>query len=242
MHMRDGGLRAEEGLGAESGQSDWGSAHDASPHEPTERGVVRTYDRFAPLYDRVFGRVLGPGRELMAKVTSAMQPASVLEVGVGTGLTLAGYPATSRVVGIDLSPDMLERARQRAAAMPERDISLHAMNAERMDFPDGSFDCVTVPYVLSVTPHPDRLVQEIRRVCKPDGSILVLNHFSGSRFWWLMERAVRSVADRVGFRADFEYDRHILSHDWQVVAVHQVNLFGLSKLVVLRNSSRASTS
>jgi phosphatidylethanolamine/phosphatidyl-N-methylethanolamine N-methyltransferase len=237
--MRDGGLRAEDGLRAESGQTDWTSAHGGA-HEPTEREVGRTYDRLAPLYDRVFGRVLGPGRELMARATSALEPASVLEVGVGTGLTLSGYPASSRVVGIDLSHDMLERARQRAAAMPERDISLFAMNAERMEFPDGSFDCVTVPYVLSVTPHPDRLVQEIRRVCKPDGSILVLNHFSGSRFWWLMERAVRSVADRVGFRSDFEYDRHILTHDWQVVSLHQVNLFGLSKLVILRNSRRGT--
>jgi len=236
--MRDGGLRAEEGMGTETSQSEWAGVHGASAHEPTEKGVVRTYDRFAPLYDRVFGRVLGPGREMMAKATSALEPASVLEVGVGTGLTLSGYPATSRVVGIDLSPDMLVRARMRAAAMPERDITLHAMNAERMDFPDGSFDCVTVPYVLSVTPHPDRLVQEIRRVCKPDGSIIVVNHFSGSRFWWLMERAVRSVADRVGFRADFDYDRHILSHDWEVVSVHSVNLFGLSKLVVLRNSRK----
>jgi phosphatidylethanolamine/phosphatidyl-N-methylethanolamine N-methyltransferase len=131
---------------------------------------------------------------------------------------------------------MLVRARARAAAMPDRDISLHAMNAERMDFADNSFDCVTVPYVLSVTPNPDRLVHEIRRVCKPEGIILVVNHFSGSRFWWLMERAVRSVADRVGFRADFSFERHILSHDWQVVSVKPVNLFGLSRLIVLRNS------
>jgi len=231
MDMNEGGLRAEEGLRAKSG-SDWSRLTG----EPTEQGVVLTYDRFAPLYDQVFGRVLGPGRKLMAAATSTLNPAAVLEVGVGTGLTLAGYPASSKLVGIDLSTDMLERAKMRAAALPGRDISLHAMNAERMDFPDASFDCVTVPYVLSVTPNPDRLVQEIRRVCKPDGSILVLNHFSGSRFWWLMERAVRSVADKVGFRADFQYDRHILSHDWQVVSVTSVNLFGLSKLVVLRNS------
>jgi phosphatidylethanolamine/phosphatidyl-N-methylethanolamine N-methyltransferase len=239
--MRDGGVRADEGLGSETHQADWAGPHKPAGGEPTERGVVLTYDRFAPLYDQVFGRVLGPGRKLMAAATCALQPASILEVGVGTGLTLAGYPASSRVVGIDLSPDMLERARMRAAAMPERDISLHAMNAERMDFPDGSFDCVTVPYVLSVTPHPDRLVQEIRRVCKPDGSILVVNHFSGSGFWWLMERAVRSVADRVGFRSDFDYARHILSHDWQVVSVRTVNLFGLSKLVVLRNTPSSRT-
>ena len=232
--MREGGLRADEGLQAKAG-AEW--SHFAA-REPTEQGVVLTYDRFAPLYDQVFGRVLAPGRKLMAAATTALNPGSVLEVGVGTGLTLAGYPAAARLVGIDLSPDMLERARMRATALPERDITLHAMNAERMDFPDGSFDCVTVPYVLSVTPNPDRLEQEIRRVCKPDGSILVHNHFSGSRFWWLMERAVRSVADKVGFRADFEYERHILSHDWQVVSVTGVNLFGLSKLVVLRNSVR----
>ncbi|MBA3477898.1 MAG: class I SAM-dependent methyltransferase [Lautropia sp.] len=238
--MRNGSVPAEEGLSTERPQADWASIRKTVGNEPTERGVVLTYDRFAPLYDRVFGRVLGPGRKLMAAATSALQPSSILEVGVGTGLTLAGYPAHSRVVGIDLSPDMLERARMRAAAMPERDITLHAMNAERMDFPDGSFDCVTVPYVLSVTPHPDRLVQEIRRVCRPDGSILVLNHFSGSGFWWLMERAVRSVADRVGFRSDFDYARHILSHNWQVVSVRSVNLFGLSKLVVLRNTPSAS--
>ncbi|MEP7247046.1 MAG: methyltransferase domain-containing protein [Gammaproteobacteria bacterium] len=240
--MREGGLRAENGIGAEVGQGDWTKRPKPVVTEPTEQGVERTYDRFAPLYDRVFGRVLGPGRKLLAQATSALQPSSVLEVGVGTGLTLAGYPASARVVGIDLSTDMLERAQRRAAELPERDIQLQAMNAERMEFPDNSFDCVTLPYVLSVTPNPVRLVQEIRRVCKPDGSIIVLNHFSGSAFWWLTERAVRSVADRIGFRSDFEYDRHILSHDWQVVSATPVNLFGLSKLVVLRNVQGAAQS
>jgi phosphatidylethanolamine/phosphatidyl-N-methylethanolamine N-methyltransferase len=233
--MREGGLRADDGLRAEAGQGNWPAVQELAA-EPTEQGVERTYDRFAPLYDRVFGRVLAPGRRLMAEATMALEPDSVLEVGVGTGLTLAGYPPRASVVGIDLSQDMLERARARAARMPDRDIALYAMNAERMDFPDNSFDCVTVPYVLSVTPHPARLIHEIRRVCKPDGSILVLNHFSGSQFWWLMERAVRSVADRVGFRADFGYEKHILTHDWHVISAQSVNLFGLSKLVVLRNT------
>lgn len=230
--MRNGGM------GAGARQSERAVLHDTSAPAPapSEQGVMRTYDRLAPLYDRVFGRVLEPGRQAMTAAASALQPASLLEVGVGTGLTLASYPPRTRLVGIDLSADMLQRARKRAAAMPERDISLLAMNAERMEFADNSFDCVTVPYVLSVTPHPARLVHEIRRVCKRNGSILVLNHFSGSRFWWLMERAVRSAADRVGFRSDFGFDEHILAHDWQVVSVRSVNLFGLSKLVELRNT------
>ncbi len=112
------------------------------------------------------------------------------------------------------------------------------MNAERMEFADDSFDCVTVPYVLSVTPHPAQLVHEIRRVCKRDGVILIANHFSGSRFWWLMERAVRSASERIGFRSDFDYGEQILAYDWEVAAVRPVNLFSLSKLVVLRNNKR----
>ncbi len=232
--MRDGGSRAEPRAGRQR------SFRDTMPAGPTEQAVVRTYDRYAPLYDRVFGRVLEPGRRLMTQAAAELRPRNVLEVGVGTGLTLAGYPADARVVGIDLSHDMLERARRRAAQLPRRDITLRAMNAERMDFLDGSFDCVTVPYVLSVTPHPARLVHEIRRVCRPDGHILIVNHFSGSRFWWLMERAVRTMADRVGFRSDFNYEEHIVAHDWEVLSVRPVNLFGLSKLVVLHNRRFAS--
>jgi len=212
-------------------------ANERSPLEPpvSEAGVARTYDRLAPLYDTLFGQVLEPGRKRMAQRVRTLQPASLLEVGVGTGLALAGYPAECRIVGIDLSHDMLDRARERAAALPRHQIAIEHMNAERMRFPDGAFDCVTLPYVLSVTPRPAELVREVRRVCKPGGTIIVLNHFSGSRLWWLLERAVRSAAEHVGFRSDFRYDDQILAHDWQVLGVEPVNLFGLSKLVVLRN-------
>ena len=110
------------------------------------------------------------------------------------------------------------------------------MNAEAMDFPDGSFDCVAVPYVLSVTPHPERLVAEIRRVCRKGGTILILNHFSGSKFWWFLERAVRSLANRIGFRSDFCFDEQIMKYDWEVLSVRKVNFFGLSRLVTIRNT------
>ena len=204
--------------------------------EISPQAVVRTYRFYAPVYDALFGAVLGPGRTRMAKAVSALAPANVLEVGVGTGLALPHYPAGTAVTGIDLSPDMLRRARVVADRLRGRRIDLHEMDAEQLTFEDDSFDCVTVPYVLSVTPDPDRLVAEIRRVCRPGGHILIVNHFSGSRFWWLLERLVRSVADRVGFRSDFDYERHILSHDWHVLSSTPVNLFGLSRLVVIRNA------
>jgi phosphatidylethanolamine/phosphatidyl-N-methylethanolamine N-methyltransferase len=198
--------------------------------------VVNTYRFYAPLYDRTFGAVLGPGRCAMTQAICALNPSSILEVGVGTGLTLAEYPAASSIVGIDISDEMLNIARQRARQLPGRNIRLAAMNAELMDFPDDSFDCVAVPYVLSVTPHPERLVAEIRRVCRKGGTILILNHFSGSRFWWFLERAVQSLANRIGFRSDFCFNEQIMKYDWEVQSVKKVNFLGLSRLVTIRNT------
>ena len=198
--------------------------------------VVRTYRRYAPLYDCLFGAVLEPGRRKLAAEVKHAAPGSILEVGVGTGLLLPHYPAGAQVVGIDISPEMLTIARKRAATLVGRNITLLQTDAETIDFPENTFDCVTLPYVLSVTPNPQKLIAEIRRVCKPDGTIYILNHFSGSRFWWFLERAVRALADKVGFRSDFSYEEHILPHSWQVESVQSVNLFGLSRLVVIRNS------
>lgn len=206
---------------------------------PSEVAVERTYARLAPLYDLVFGGMLEPGRRRMAATVRALAPQTLLEVGVGTGLALAGYPGATRITGVDLSHDMLVQARTRAAQLTSHDITIEQMNAEAMRFADASFDCVTVPYVLSVTPHPAELIREIRRVCKPGGTILVLNHFSGSSAWRLLEWSVRSAADYVGFRSDFSYEEQILAHDWTVVGMESVNLLGLSRLVVLRNTAQA---
>lgn len=197
--------------------------------------VIRTYRFYAPVYDWVFGAVLEPGRRALAESVRRLAPASLLEVGVGTGLMLGQYPATTRIVGIDLSEEMLNVARARAAKLGG-DIRLQIMNAEALGFPDGAFDCVVLPYVLSVTPHPEKLIAEARRVCRSGGTILILNHFKGSRFWWLLERMVRSLASRIGFRSDFDFDEQVRSHGMVIVSARTVNFMGLSKLVEIRNA------
>jgi phosphatidylethanolamine/phosphatidyl-N-methylethanolamine N-methyltransferase len=88
---------------------------------------------------------------------------------------------------------------------------------------------------MRITPNPARLVAEVRRVCRKGGVILILNHFTGSRFWWALERIARPMADRIGFRSDFDYAEQVLRHDWSVLSVKEVNLLGLSKLVTIRN-------
>lgn len=204
------------------------------PH-PTAGNVVDSYKFFAPFYDWLFGAVFEQGRQVLASEVAAFRPERILEIGVGTGLLLPLYPQTSRVLGIDLCPDMLAIAQKRASGLNGRAIELQCANAEELELPDAGFDCVTLPYVLSVTPHPAELIRQAQRLCRPGGQILILNHFSGSRFWWLLEKMVAPLAKFIGFRSAFHYEDHIGPVQNAVEKVVDVNLFGLSKLIVLRN-------
>ncbi|MGJ7535005.1 MULTISPECIES: class I SAM-dependent methyltransferase [unclassified Variovorax] len=198
--------------------------------------VERSYRRYAPVYDLLFGASLGPGRVAMTRLVQTLAPEHILEVGVGTGLTLSQYPASSRITGVDVSQEMLATARQRVRSDDADRIDLRAMDAEAMDFADDTFDCVTLPYVLSVTPNPDKLVREVRRVCRPDGHILIVNHFSGQAPWRLLESLARPLSSWLGFRSEFSLERHVLSHDWNVLSVTPTNLLALSRLIHIRNA------
>lgn len=233
QNHRSSGERSAR-AGAESAAA-WRT--EATGETVSRESVLHTYRRYAPVYDWIFGKVLDQGRRELGARVSALDPARILEVGVGTGLTLKHYPARAAFTGIDLSEQMLSHARRRAAAMPTREIGLLCMDAERMSFEDAAFDCVTMPYVLSVTPDPDALVAEVRRVCRPDGHIVLLNHFSGARWFHWGERLARAFADQLGFRSDFDFERHVGRYDWSVESVHATNLLGLSKVVVIRNAS-----
>jgi len=193
--------------------------------------VVQAYRRYAPWYDTLYGAVLAPGRVALTARVGALAPKRLLEVGVGTGLTLSNYPAETMVVGVDVSPEMLTHAQLRAAALQDRHIELLQVDGESLPFEAHSFDCVTLPYVLSVTPDPARLLKELHRVCRPGGNILILNHFSGSPGWAMLERAVSPLAKRIGFRSDFDYQEQIVDRGLNVRSVFSVNIFGLSKLV-----------
>lgn len=205
----------------------------------SQNNVITTYRYYAPIYDRLFGRVLEDGRRKMCRLVERLRPADLLEVGVGTGLTLHQYPAETNITGVDLSQEMLDKAATRKLPARAGRLTLLRMDAEALAFPDNSFDCVAVPYVLSVTPDPDRLIAEVRRVCKPDGHILIVNHFSGSGFWMFFEWVSSRLADRIGFRSTFHYAEHIERHDWEVLSVQTANALGLSKLVHIRNVKHA---
>lgn len=197
--------------------------------------VERSYRRYAPVYDMLFGASLGPGRSALTQLVKTLAVENILEVGVGTGLTLAQYPVSARITGIDVSQEMLVSAVRRLRPEDIGRINLHTMDAEQMDFADHTFDCVTLPYVLSVTPHPDRLVSEIRRVCKPGGHIIIVNHFSGQAPWRFLESLARPLSNWLGFRSEFSLERHVLSHDWKVLSMTPTNMFALSRLIHICN-------
>src|SRR6266513_223662 len=139
--------------------------------------VRAAYRRYARVYDALFGPVLQPGRKAVVKALGCRPGERVLEVGVGTGLSLPLYPPHTRVTGIDVSTEMLDKARARVENRRLANVeALLEMNAEEMTFPDASFDKVVAMYVVSVVERPARLLEELHRVCRPQGEIFIVNH------------------------------------------------------------------
>ncbi len=197
--------------------------------------VKAAYRRYARIYDAVFGPVLQPGRRAVLDSLDLKPGDRVLEVGVGTGLSLPLYPPDVRITGIDVSREMLEKARARVARRRLENVeALLEMDAETMAFPDASFDKVVAMYVVSVVDRPARLLEELHRVCRPDGEIFIVNHFrSDNRVLGTLEKAIGGFSPHLGFHMDFEM-RDLLpaSHNGGV-SISRVNLFW--KVVRLRN-------
>jgi len=200
--------------------------------------VIKTYDRYARFFDFAFGATLNHGRRTLARVLNARAGDSILEIGVGSGLMLPLYPRNVQILGIDISPNMLALARDKVARNHLSHVDLLLVDAEIACLPDGAFDHVVLPYVYSVTPHPLQLMRQAFRLCKPAGSIWVLNHFSQSNFWRFLEWPLRPFAHAIGFRTDFPYKTFVADQDWAIVAEYKVNLFSLSRLVHIVNGDR----
>ena len=171
--------------------------------------VRNAYGSYAHLYDRIFGPVFEGGRLEVMKVLDlkAGDTPHVLEVGVGTGLSLAKYPQTAEVTGVDLSTAMLKQARPKAVAAPAK-VNLHEMNAQQLEFADSSFDASVACYVATVAPDPGAVVREMFRVTKPGGRILFVNHFSIKGSWteWA-ENLLQPLSRRLGWQPLYYWEQ-----------------------------------
>ena len=196
--------------------------------------VKAAYRRYAAVYDAVFGPVLQPGRKAVMQALRLRPGDRVLEVGVGTGLSLPLYPRDVKITGIDLSREMLEKARRRVERRRLPNIeALLEMDAESMTFPDASFDKIVAMYVLPVVENPHKLLQELHRVCRPDGDIFIVNHVrSDNRLIAAFEKGLARFSDTIGFRADFEL-RDMVSDADEVTELSRINYFW--RVMRLRN-------
>ncbi|MBI1774577.1 MAG: class I SAM-dependent methyltransferase [Proteobacteria bacterium] len=197
--------------------------------------IRRLYGWGSAVYDLVFGSVLEPGRLLAVDAVNLSRAARVLEIGVGTGLSLPHYRAGLMVTGIDLSPEMLTKARARAATLGTVEALLE-MDAQNLTFPDASFDAVVAMYVVAVVPDMRRLFHELKRVTRPDGDVYVVNHIRAETgILGLVDRLAQPLTRRLAVRSDLT-----LSHLEEVAGIERVqvsdaNLGGYLKLVHFRN-------
>ncbi len=201
--------------------------------------LQKTYRRYANHYDYLFGPILHPGRRLTVSLANTKPHQQILEVGVGTGLSLPFYRPDSRVTGIDISPEMLDKARQRVAGCNLMHVeALHEMDAEHMDFPDATFDTVVAMYVASVVPNPHRLIDEMRRVCKPGGDIILVNHFASKQpVLRRIEAMLRPLSATLGFRPDMALESLFSAADLDRIQVINANFLGYWKLIHYRNEA-----
>lgn len=204
-----------------------------------DEGQVRdAYRRWAPVYDYTFGAVSTAGRKHAVEIINASS-GRVLEVGVGTGLSLPNYKKHLDIVGIDLAPEMLEKARERVKAEKLGNVSgLYEMDAGNLSFPDGSFDTTVAMYVITVVPDPRKVMLELARVTKPGGEVMLVNHFSqdqGVRGW--VERQMAPFADLVGWHSVFDVSRVMVCPNLKLMDRKALRPWGIFTMMRFRKDA-----
>jgi len=171
--------------------------------------VVKAYNHWAPVYDLIFGAVFSQGRRAAIEVAEQVG-GRILEVGVGTGISLPAYRRSTRLYGVDVSESMLKKARERVAELGLSNIEgLAVMDAERLEFPDGEFDVVVAQYVVTAVPNPEAALDEFMRVVRPGGEIVLTSRIgadSGVR--GALEKLLSPLARRLGWRTEFPWERY----------------------------------
>ena len=189
------------------------------------RTITRAYAFLSPVYDILWGKIFHPGRVAAINLLEIRPGDRVLEVGVGTGLNLPLYPRECSVTGIDISTEMLQKARQRAKQLGMTDVTLGLMDASNLEFPDDTFDHVLATYVISAVPDPVKTLLEMRRVCKPHGHLVMLNHFrSENPILGAVEWILAPVCTRIGFKTDLKMTPLLECAALSPDQIHRINV------------------
>jgi phosphatidylethanolamine/phosphatidyl-N-methylethanolamine N-methyltransferase len=209
---------------------------DLTHSELDKQTIANAYARWAPVYDLVFGAVFERGRH--AAISAAERIGGrILEVGVGTGISLPDYSPTNRLCGVDISEPMLRKAQERVESLGLGNVEgLWVMDAERLSFPDASFDVVVAQYVVTTVPNPEATLDEFARVLKPGGEIVLVSRVGAEAgLRRALERWFAPAARKLGWRTEFSWERYARwaerSHGMQLVERRAMPPFGHFSLI-----------
>jgi phosphatidylethanolamine/phosphatidyl-N-methylethanolamine N-methyltransferase len=196
----------------------------------------KLYSDFAPLYDKTFGKIFSSRLRSVIETLDIPLGARVLEVGAGTGTSFPAYPNHCEVIGIDLAPDMLARAQEKILENGWTHLKVMEMNALDLKFPDNSFDYVMAFHVVTVVPDPIRMIQEAKRVCKPGGKIVVVNHFtSTSPLLGFLTEAVDPVTRRLGWSTKLRLKPFVEEAGLEIAEIYKPSKLSLYTVLVGTN-------
>lgn len=199
--------------------------------------IQRVYNNYAVFYDLVFGMISEPGRTSAVKRLQLSPGDNVLEVGVGTGLSLPFFPSHCNIRGIDLSEEMLRRAQKRIETRRLSHIAVERMDASKMAFADNSFDAVFAAYFITAVPDPWGVLSEIKRVCKKGGLIVLVNHFkSNNKIISSVETTISSFCSKhLGFRTDLCLSLILNDRELELIDRQRISPISLWEIAEFRN-------
>jgi phosphatidylethanolamine/phosphatidyl-N-methylethanolamine N-methyltransferase len=198
----------------------------------------KLYSELAPLYDKIFGKIFYSRLEHVIDDLGIPPGANVLEVGAGTGTSFPAYPTHCEITGVDLAPDMLARARQKIQENSWTHLRVMEMNALDLKFPDNTFDYVTAFHVVTVVPDPVRMIDEAKRVCKPGGTIVIVNHFTSDvPLLGTITQALDPITRWLGWRTDLKLKPFIEASKLKVEKIYKLNKASLYTVLLCRKET-----
>jgi phosphatidylethanolamine/phosphatidyl-N-methylethanolamine N-methyltransferase len=202
-----------------------------------QKVIERIYEGVGPYYNFVFGKLLfQEGREVSIDLLKIKPKQKILEIGVGTGLSLPVYPKDCHVTAVDLSASMLKEAEELIEKKKLKNITVRQMDATKLNFPDNSFDGVLGNLFISATSFPRESLLEMKRVCKKGGNIVLMNHFkSENKVLGAAETAFNPLAGYLGFKSNLEMGPLLESVGLEAKEIHKVNIFNLWTAVSMVN-------
>lgn len=202
----------------------------------------KLYSDFAPLYDKTFGKIFSFRLKRIIGDLHIPRGARVLEVGAGTGTSFPAYPRHCEVIGIDLAPDMLARAQGKIQENGWLHLKVMEMDALNLEFPDDSFDYVMAFHVVTVVPDPVRMIEEAKRVCRPGGRIVIVNHFTSDfPLLGFLTETLDPVTRRLGWRTNLRLRPFIEATELEVEKAYKLTKLSLYTVLVgsnLKNGHR----